>query len=57
MKKLVLAAVVSSLFSATAMANTSYNIEHGNDDESKFSIYHDIGLGFSGGVEFVTEAT
>ncbi|PSW09202.1 hypothetical protein C9J01_21490 [Photobacterium rosenbergii] len=55
MKKLVLAAVVSSLFSATAMATTSYNIEHGNDDESKFSIYHDIGLGFSGGVEFVTE--
>ncbi|MGF1735161.1 oligogalacturonate-specific porin KdgM family protein [Photobacterium satsumensis] len=55
MKKLVLAAVVSSLFSATVMADTQYNIQHGNDDESKFSVYHDIGLGFSGGIEFVTE--
>lgn len=55
MKKLVLAAVVSSLFSATAMANTSYNIQHGNDDASKFSVYNNIGLGFSGGVEIVTE--
>lgn len=55
MKKLVLATVITSLLSGTALAgNTTMNSEYGSDKEMKFGIKHEIGSGFGAGLEVVT---
>ncbi|GAM56017.1 hypothetical protein JCM19231_5654 [Vibrio ishigakensis] len=55
MKKIVLAATISSLFAGVASANdTKLNTEHGTDKETKFGVHQHIGAGFGAGLEIVT---